>query len=66
MRLRAVLVAFAIVAGLSAPAVAKGDRRLGAAWAKKRGAATTTTPPVVRPKSRVQSAGTACRSQAKG
>ena len=72
MRLRAVLVAIALAAGLSAPASAgqkPGSRRLGAAYAKKRAATRPTPPPppvVIVKKSRTQSAGMTCRSTAKG
>ena len=74
MRLRALLIAFALAAGFAAPSASAGTRpgrRLGAAYAKKRAATPVPAqPPVVilksRVKSRVQSAGSGCRSQAKG
>lgn len=78
MRLRALTLALAVLAGLAAPASAAGDgnnrsgRRLGAAYAKKRAATpspapkTVPVPPLVNAKSRVQSSGMSCRSSAKG
>lgn len=69
MRLRALLVAVALVATpVSALAAGgtKSARRLGAAYAKKRAATRPLSPPVVIVKSRAQSAGLSCRSAAKG
>ena len=70
MRLRAVLVAILLAAGLSAPAAATGigkkaPRRLGVGWAAKR-AVKKSPPPVIVVRSRAQSAGMSCRSTAKG
>ena len=70
MRLRAILVAVALVA-TPASALAGGGkpaRRLGAAYAKKRAANQPPPAPfvVVQKRSRAQSAGMSCRSRAKG
>ncbi len=72
MRLRAVLVALFLAAALSLPAAAvagstssKPVRRLGAGWAAKR-AVKTPPPSIIVVRSRARSAGTACRSSAKG
>ncbi len=69
MRLRALLAALAVATAFAAPAAAAGkkpERRLGAAYAQKRRA----LPPVlVQPQTQTRSktsAGTACRSRAKG
>jgi len=74
MRLCAMFIAVVVAAGFAAPSASAGSkpgRRLGAAYAKKRAATPIPAqPPVVilksRVKSRVQSAGSGCRSQAKG
>ena len=65
MRLRAAVLALAAALAFTAPAAAAGkkpERRLGAAYAKKR----APVPPLVKATSRVQSSGTACRSRARG